>query len=316
VAVNEAAHALLTSYTDQASRQAARVSRETLPQREEDYRLGPEDLLEVTIYEWEKRDESKTDLFRVSQKGSIALPVVGGLHVAGTTASDVKAQIEERLKKGDFLKSPMVAVEVAEFRSKKISVLGAVRKAGVFQLRQNVATLVDVLSMAGGLAEHAGYTVQVVRPKRDAAGGDPSARQVVTIDLHELIIRKNLDLNIVLQPGDAIVVPDAGRASVVGYVRKPTTFALRKPTTVLEAIAMSEGLIERQASARSCVLKRRTVWGEVIIPIDLVAISQGEEPNSFLMPDDVIDVRQTTSKGALLEIVDFIKGVLGLGLGV
>jgi protein involved in polysaccharide export with SLBB domain len=138
-------------------------------------------------------------------------------------------------------------------------------------------------------------------------------KRVVTIDLYEMSVRKNLELNMVIRHGDIVNVPEAGRFSVIGFVREPDSFALRKPTTVLEAIAMARGLIERQASPSACVLKRVADNEEIIIPIDLVAISAGEKPNFYLKSDDVIDVRQTVTRNVILEFLNLFKGVVGIG---
>ena len=111
--VNEAALALRVSNTDDASRARALHSRGLIALRSEDYRVGPEDLLEVSIFEWELREETKTAAFRVAESGIISLPVIGDVKVGGKTLGEVKKLIEQRLQEGGFIKSPQVSVDIS-----------------------------------------------------------------------------------------------------------------------------------------------------------------------------------------------------------
>jgi polysaccharide export outer membrane protein len=101
-------------------------------------------------------------------------------------------------------------------------------------------------------------------------------------------------------------VPEAKRFHVIGYARDPGSFPLKKPTTVLEGIAMARGFQEIEASKKKCVVKRKTTEGEFIIPVDLVAVAKGEAPNFYLQPDDIIYVRQTTLRRTLLYTYDIV----------
>ena len=133
------------------------------------------------------------------------------------------------------------------------------------------------------------------------------------MDLYELLKQGNLDLNVVLRDGDVVRIPRAEQFSVLGFVRRPGRFPLTEPVNVLEGIALAGGLQEREASPKACILKRRTDAGEEIIPLNLVAISRGKAPNRFLLPNDVIDVRQTTAKKVGLEVMDLFRGLFGIG---
>jgi len=335
--VNQAALAARPSLTDDASRLKALQSLTLLQERGEDYRVGPGDLLEVSIFEWELQEEQKTAAFRVSETGVIALPVIGDLTAGGLSVGQIKAMVETRLTEGGILKDPRVSVEIVEFRSKRVAVSGAVTDAGVYTLRQNVATLLDILMLAGGTTDRAGYVLYVIRPRTNATTkafpADPATeaatqdaveeaaaqaaaspkREVVTIDLYELLEMGDMTLNVVLRNGDIINVPPAKEFSVIGFVREPGSFPLKKPTTVLEGIAQAGGLMEREASPHSCALKRRTSDGEVIVPLDLVAVSLGKKPNFFLEPGDVIDVRQTILQKIALETLDAVTNVMSVG---
>ena len=318
------------SYTDEVSRRLAVGTFQRLPELYEDYRVGAEDVLEVSIFEWELREETKSVEIRVSETGLISLPVVGDMNVTNLTVEEIKAKIEKRLKDWQIIPNPRVSVVVQQFRSKRVAVVGAVRDPGTYTIRRNVTTLLDILSLAGGPDARAGqlaYVIRDIRPvmssddgagkgadqttagKRSPYAGlpfDPSAKEVIAIDLYELLELGDLKLNVLVGNGDVVNVPEAKRFHVIGYARDPGSFPLKKPTTVLEGIAMARGFQEIEASKKKCVVKRKTTEGEYIIPVDLVAVAKGEAPNFYLQPDDIIYVRQTTLRRTLLYTYDIV----------
>ena len=232
------------SYTDENSRALAAQSLSLLKERTTDYRVGPEDILEISIFEWEQRGETRTLDVRVTETGAIALPVVGDLKVEGLTAEQIKQLLERHLREGGILKIPRVSVLIKEFRSKRVAVVGAVQEPGVYTLRQNVGTLLELLTLAGGITDRAGQVLFVIHGGAQpppAPAEAPAQRQVIAIDLYELLEEGSRTLNVVVQNGDLINVPVAKEISVLGFVKRPGRFPLTRRTTVLEAIAMAEG---------------------------------------------------------------------------
>jgi len=312
------------SYTDETSRRLATGTFQRLPELYEDYRVGAEDVLEVSIFEWELREETKSVEIRVSETGLIGLPVIGDMNVMNRTVEEIKAKIEKRLKDWQIIPNPRVSVVVQQFRSKRIAVVGAVRDPGTYTIRRNVTTLLDILSLAGGPDARAGqvtYVIRDIRPEMSSDAGETPAggaavaaglpfdlggKEVIAIDLYELLELGDLSLNVLIGNGDVVNVPEAKRFHVIGFARDPGSFALKKPTTVLEGIAMARGFQEVEASKRDCVVKRKTPDGEYIIPVDLVAVSEGKAPNFYLQPDDIIYVRQTTLRRTLLYTYDIV----------
>lgn len=335
--VNQVVMARWDSLTDPESRRLIACSFAAAPLESEDYRAGPDDLLAISIYEWELREEMRTLEVRVAQSGTVALPVLGVVPAAHRTPGEIQRHIEHLLQVKGILREPRVTVAVKEFESKRISVVGAVREPGVYRLRRNVTTLLDVLSLAGGPDERAGEAAYVLRTSEaaarrprpaglapDAETGAEAARPApacpaplerITVDLYELLDLGNLALNMVLVDGDVVHVPEAGNFYVFGYVREPGGFRLKRPTTVLDAVALARGLREREASPEDCLLKRRLAGGETAIPLNLLAIARGEAPNLFLQAGDILEVRQTAGKSFLLGIWDGITSVFSIGLG-
>ena len=310
------------SRTDQTSRILAEHTLSQLRQQNEDYRLGPEDVIEVNIFEWEMSEKTKTVPVRISQQGIISLPMVGDLQASGTTVWELKKQIEKRLQDGGYIRRPQVSIIIKEYHSKKIAVVGAVNMPGVYTIERNVTTLLDILSLAGGLGDHAGQMLYVVRrekgrPKLAEPGNAPaesSKAVTITVDLYELMEECNLDLNLVLQRGDIVSVPRAEQYFVFGFVKKQGGFDLNRPITVLEGVAMAEGVDHELGSAEYCVLKRRQSGDDKFINLNLDAIRKGEAPNIYLQANDMIDVRQTFGK-KLGVALDKAFGGVGMGLG-
>jgi polysaccharide export outer membrane protein len=300
--VNEAA--VRTSMSSQKDRQLALATLAQLPDEFVDYRIGPSDVLEIGVFQWELAEETKTLAVRVSQEGTISLPLIGDLEVKDKTVREVRRIIEAKLQAGDFIKNPRVSVVIREFRSKRIAVVGAVRDPGTYTLRTNVARLVDLLSLAGGLTESAGPFLNVIRTRNEEQD-----KQVITIDLIDLLEDGDLTLNVVLSDGDLVHVPVAPQFYVYGFVRTPGAYDLKRPTTVLEAIALAGGLVRPSASPGHTVLHR----GDVDIPIDLTRIADGKAPNLFLHADDVIEVRQTALRRTGLLVWQTFTGLFHVG---
>ena len=163
------------SYTDEVSRRLAKGTFQRLPELYEDYRVGAEDVLEVSIFEWELREETKSVEIRVSETGLIGLPVIGDMNVMNLTVEEIKAKIEKRLKDWQIIPNPRVSVVVQQFRSKRVAVVGAVRDPGTYTIRRNVTTLLDILSLAGGPDARAGQVAYVIRDIRPQIAPDAGA---------------------------------------------------------------------------------------------------------------------------------------------
>ena len=125
-----------------------------------DYKIGPEDLLEISVFEEEKLNKT----VRVSSQGNISLPLLGILRVKGLTANELEKEIRDLLAE-KYLQDPHVGVFIKEYRSQRISVIGAVEKPGIFEVTGQ-KTVLDILSMGGGLKEDAGQLLFLIRPPR------------------------------------------------------------------------------------------------------------------------------------------------------
>lgn len=302
----DAGPGLLTpaSFSDEASRDLIRKTRELLELKQRDYLVGPDDLLEVSVFEWEFSEQTRTLELRVGETGTITLPVLGPVAVAGRTIQDVQATIVAQLAANNILQNPRVAVTVKEYRSRRIGVVGAVNAPGVYAIHQNVSTLLDVLTLAGGPSDPAGEVVYVVRQ----GSGDFGAPRIA-VDLNALFVQGDATQNPVLQGGDVIYVPKAPLIFVYGDVRQPGGFALQRPTQILDAVALAGGLSSRADKSASKLIRRRPDGTQSVTIVNISRIERGEDPNPYLRGGDVLNVPQSSAKTIFGEAWNVFRGI-------
>jgi polysaccharide export outer membrane protein len=161
----------------------------------EDYLIGPEDVLDIQV--WKDPDLTKT--IQVRPDGKISLPLVNDVQAAGLSPMQLRATLTKGYSQ--FMTNPEISVIVREVHSLKVSVLGAVRTPGRFDLRSQ-ATVLDALAMAGGFTDYA---------KRDRIAVHRRNGAIVPFDYLKVldtvvpgVVSKD---NVVLLPGDIIIVP-------------------------------------------------------------------------------------------------------------
>lgn len=291
-----------------------------------DYRIGAEDLLEISVYGAPDLDRT----VRVPADGRISVPLAGDLQAKGLTTRELETKVENRLRT-NYMTNPHVNVFLREVQSHPISVFGAVEKPGVFQVR-GAKSLIEVLSMAQGLADDAGDSVIVMRhggftspvadgtpdPEPTAATDPPreSAKQgpfpesagadsdtgSVEVNLKDLLGSGDARYNVTVYPGDVVKVPLAGIVYVVGEVKKPGGFALKanENISVLQALALAEGLTHTAAQKHARIIRTDKATGKRSeIPINLGKILADKAPDPLLLPKDIVFVPNSGSKTAL-----------------
>ena len=251
----------------------------------DDYKLGPEDVIEVRVFELDQLNRT----LRVSGDGKIELPLVGSIEVSGLTPDKVAAQIADRLR-DRYVQNPQVSIFITEFKSQKISLLGAVATPASYPL-SGQRRLLQLLAEAGSLRPEAGNTLYVFRQTEDGR----SAR--LTVPLTELLLQGDPRWNILLRPGDVISVPpeQAIAVTILGAVNSPGVHKLPvgDGATLLKAVALAGGLNER-ASKKGIQIKRSENDGsETVIKVNLGDILSGKKPDVVLREGDVVVVRES-----------------------
>jgi polysaccharide export outer membrane protein len=257
----------------------------------------------------------------VDLSGFVTLPLLGRLQVSGLTTEQVEAEITKRLK--TYVLKPDVAVSIAEFRSQPVSVIGAVRNAGVHQV-QGRKTLVEMLSLAGGVdTTVAGSVLKLTRrlewgpiPLAGAASDPTNQFSIAQVSIKSLLEAKHPEQNILVKPYDVISVPRADLVYVIGEVLKGGGFPLTDGTDVsaLQALSMAGGLdrMARPQSAR--ILRRITGASERIeIAVDLRKMLDGKASDVRMQPEDILFVPNNVPKRAALRAVE---AAVQMGTGI
>ncbi len=249
------------------------------------YRIGPKDLVRIQVYEVPELNVDR----RVAENGAVNLPLVGDVEVTGLTVEEMSRRLEELLAK--YLQRASINVEVLEFRSRPISVLGAVNRPGPLAFSGRW-TLLEAITQAGGLgAGHSGKIFVI----RTASNG---LTDQVMIDAADLLVRADPKVNIPIFDNDLINVPAAVEVTVycLGEIATPgpVSFRSNERMTLLAAIARAGGLTDRAASR--ILIKRATPGtdaGSQELYADYKRILAGKDPDLELAQGDVIVVKES-----------------------
>lgn len=248
--------------------------------------IGPNDLISVSVYDAPEFSRA----VRVGADGQIRFPMLKTkINAQGELPSALEESIARALAAENLIVNPFVTVEVVEYASRPINVTGAVKKPLTFQAAGPV-TLLDAIAKAEGLSPEAGPEILVSMPAADAS--KPYARSVQRIPVKELMEAGNPKLNLALEGGEEIRVPDVGRVFVLGNVHKPGAYSVQEAseTTVLKMLALSEGLMP--FAAKQAYIYRRSggVGPKAEIPIELKKIMDRKSPDVPLMANDILYV--------------------------
>jgi polysaccharide export outer membrane protein len=249
------------------------------------YRIGPGDLLEIKIFELEQLSQ----VVRVSEDGSITLPLLGRVEVEGLTQEGVASKLAGLLA-AKYVKNPQVIVFIKEYKSKQVAVIGAVEKPGSYELvgRKN---LLQVISQAGGFTDKATNQIFVLREGPDGGTGS------IAIDLQDLLINGNQKLNIPIEPNDVINVPVDReiRVFVFGRVNQPGALKVKisEKITLLQAIAEAGGLAEGAKQSAVVITRKDKSGKEQKIHVNLKDVISGKRKDIQLQEGDVVFVPES-----------------------
>jgi polysaccharide export outer membrane protein len=257
------------------------AQQDTQPLQVNDYRIGPKDLLEITVFGLPELNQT----VRVSEDGSITMSLLGRVEVSGLTAQELEKKLASILDK-QYTKEARVTVFIKEYQ--KISVIGAVGRPGMYEL-VGPTTLLQVIAQAGGLTAQAMNELFVYRIEKD---GTP---KTISIKIEELMTSGNQDLNIELQPKDVVTVPidQMLNVFVYGEVKTPgaVPFLRSKKITLLQAIAQAGGPTEWAKKSKVMIKRKDKRTGkEMKINVNLKNVTSGKIADIVLEEGDVVIV--------------------------
>lgn len=319
--VNRAAFSSVSAETDQqpglaitlASLRSARVG--------PGY-LGPGDLIRINIFNPSDPAAKQEYELRASPAGEINVPQVGRVKVVAKTASELEKDLSWLFQK--FIREPIVTVTPV-YATRAVTVMGAVAHPGVQELPRYRSTVLDALMSVGGPTDRAGDSVIVIRAfaahLRPAGGpgreGNPTSEAVpgrISIDLDRLI-SGDLDLNVELQEGDFVWVPEVAPRYLYihGYVRQPRRYELRRneQVSVMQALAMAGGPTFLASTGNVTITRGFGSGEEKATKVNLAKIAEGKQPNVMLGAGDSLVVGSSVSR----QMLWFVRGILSLGVG-
>jgi len=250
------------------------------------YRVGPRDLLVIRVFEMP--DLNTQPEHRVSEDGTISLPPLDDVQVAGLTEAEAALKIKSLLE-AKYAQRATVEVTVQEFRSRPISILGAVKNPGNLPFSGRW-TLLEALTAVGGVDENHGSALYVLRR------ADNGLADQVAISFDDLLVRADPRVNIPLLANDLINVPAAVQVTVycLGAVSKPgaVDFKSTERITLLAAIARAGGLTDR-ASKAIRIKRAEAAAGTPEVEADYKRILAGKDADVELRQGDIVVVKES-----------------------
>ncbi len=266
---------------------------------EGDYQINPQDLLEIKVLQVPDMARS----VRVDAKGDISLPLVGVVRAAGFTSYGLEQEIAKKLAV-DLIRSPQVSVFIKEFTSQRVTIQGMVKKPGIYEF-PGKASLLEAISMGGGLDDKADYTK--VRVVRRMTGQEQT--MVFNLDA----IEKDAKLNPRLKSGDVVVVPEAQPITVEGAVIKPGIFYARGKSTLLQVISQAGGPTDLARRYDVKVFRDDIDGKKQVAVFDLDKIREAKIPDPELFPGNVVVVEQSAGLTIIRNVANTLRGFIGLG---
>jgi polysaccharide biosynthesis/export protein len=306
--------------TDTGSKSAAPESKAT-PRNgasiqlnsELEYRISPNDLIEIKI----DKAEELSGTYPVTAAGSITMKFLGRITVQGKTSDEIATQIADGLR-GRYLIEPDVRVVVTQRSGQSYFIQGAVRSPGLFQI-QGRLTLLELITIAGGLAENHGSTAYLIRKVKPAAAAinvsatteapqageaaeeNGKADEVAKFELVKAnisgLLKGNLNNNILVEGGDIVNIPPTDVFFVSGAVQAPGSFPLKAGTTLRQAISLAQGPNSKASLGKSVIYREDPASGKQLeIKVDIGAVMNGKRDDIAILPNDIIQIPDSRLK--------------------
>jgi polysaccharide export outer membrane protein len=259
------------------------------------------DLFQIQVFNVPKFDYRG----RLDESGTVTLPLIGEAHLGGLTVSEAERTLENILVKRQMIKSPQVILTVLDSPNNLATITGEVKTPGPVSVYGD-KHLLDVISAAGGLTPLASPDLTIyrrgqpepirVRLSSDAAAIGPA--------------------NILIQPGDSIVVSRVGVVYVVGATKIQGAIPLKNTTslTLIEALSLSGGVNYEAAQNKSYILRVQGD-GRSEIHFDVKRVLQHREPDVLLQNDDIILIPSNAMRAALKGGAAGVAASLVAGIG-
>jgi polysaccharide export outer membrane protein len=242
---------------------------------------------------------------RVATDGTVMLPLIGQVHVAGLDEQAAARVIEKALVDKHMLLHPMVSVTVTIYTGQDVSLLGEVARPGVYPYTLH-HRLLDLISAASGLTPTAGRLVNVFHRE------DPRTPHPVVLDPGGT--DNAGDHNPELKPGDTVQVSRAGLVYVIGAVVRPGGFPVDpvQGLTVVQALSLAWGPSQTAATSKALLIREQN-GGRTMISLNLKRMLHGKDPDQPIRDRDIVFVPDSTAKNLLNRTMESaIQSIIGV----
>lgn len=239
---------------------------------------------------------------QVSDGGDIAVPMAGPMHIAGMNSKEAGQAIAEQLKSMNLLTDPRVAVTV-DTQAMGITVLGEVHTPGIYP-PSGKQMLSDLIAMAGGMTGNTGRVVEVwnvsAPDKKTDLSWDPTLHNTANSD-------------ILLHPGDRVIVRPCGIAYVGGNVGKPGAYSLctSQATTLSEIVDLAGGVNRFNNNSHTYIIRTRQDGSRVVMQVNIDHILKAKAPDVPIQEDDIVYVTASALKLVAVQAVSWAVSVGG-----
>jgi polysaccharide biosynthesis/export protein len=239
--------------------------------------IAPGDLLHIHVADTPEMDADA----RVTDRGIVPVVGIGGVTVAGLTPGDAATAVRDKLIERHYLNHPQVSINVVEFATQQVSVIGEVKTSGAYEIT-TPRPILDVLALAGGLTPQANRHVLVER------NGD-------TQHPLDYYVSNNgtqaIERQVMVDPGDTIVVSRAGIVYILGDVNRPGGYVMsnnESQLTLLQGLALAGGVSRAAKQGHAHLIRQKPDGGFSDTELSVGDIQKGKRPDMALLPGDVL----------------------------
>ena len=239
--------------------------------------IAPGDLLHIQVADTPEMNEDA----RVTDQGMVPIVGIGDVKVAGLTPTAAATIVHDRLIESHYLNHPQVSINVEEFATLQVSVIGEVKASGAYPIATPRPVL-DVLALAGGLTPEADRHILVERK------GDQQHPLGYYVSNNGT---QAIERQVTVNPGDTIVVSRAGVVYILGDVNRPGGYVMsnnESTLTLLQGLALAGGVTRAAKQGHAHLLRKNPTVGFTDIPLSVGDIQKGKQPDLALLPGDVL----------------------------
>ena len=262
------------------------------------YKIGIDDVLHISV--WGQPDLDKD--VSVFDDGMILFPLIDQVPAKGLTVMDLTGNITTLLEK-DYLVDPQVTINIVEYNSQKIYVIGSVFKPGLYPLKGDT-TVLDAITRAGGISPRAGKKLLILKLSiNDIRRGENvekllDKRKTIEVDIYSLLNKGDLSQNLPVEADDVIFIPQEKEVAdslvyVIGEIRRPGSYSFKNGLTALKLCITAGGFTDISAPNRAEIIRTGKDGDQQIINLDLEEVNKGEKRDIALLPGDRIVIPES-----------------------